>query len=119
MKYSGGSILKIGSILLVVMMSLPATSQQTAAIKVTPAKATVYVGETQNFTALLEGAKSGAINWSIREPHGGKITEEGAYTAPREIGIYHIVASSKTDSRAEAVATVTVVQHYDPPTDSK
>jgi hypothetical protein len=119
MNYSDGSIFRVGSILLVVMMSLQAISQQTVAIKVAPAKATVYVGETQNFTAVLYGVKSSELNWSIREPHGGKITEKGAYTAPREIGIYHIVASSKTDSRTEGVATVTVVQQSDPPTDFK
>ena len=119
MNYSDGSILRAGSILLVVMMFLPAISQQTVTIKVAPDKTTVYVGETRSFTAVPYGVKSSEINWSIREPQGGKITDKGVYTAPREIGIYHIVAYSKTNSRTQGVATVTVAQHSDPPTDFK
>jgi hypothetical protein len=119
------SVLKVvGLLLLSLMISFTATSQQTGgqtamSIRIDPPKATVYIGETQTFTALNDDAKSGAVKWSIREEQGGHITDEGEYTAPREIGIYHVVASSKTEPRAKAVATVTVVQLSDPPSDSK
>jgi hypothetical protein len=118
------SVLKVvGVLLLSLMISFTATAQtgeQAAmSIRIDPPKATVYIGETQTFTALNDDAKSGAAKWSIREEQGGRITDEGEYTAPREIGIYHVVASSRADPRAKAVATVTVVQLSDSPTDSK
>jgi hypothetical protein len=103
-----------------VIMSHTAVSQPAAiSVRIDPPKATVYIGEIETFSALVDDVRSSAINWSIHEPHGGHITSEGVYTAPREIGIYHIVASGKTDAHEKAVATVTVVQHSDPPTDFK
>jgi hypothetical protein len=122
MNHSNSAILQV--MLLGVVASITAASQQAGSpgaipVRIDPPKATVYIGETQAFTALVDDAKSCTINWSIHEAHGGHITREGVYTAPRDIGIYHIEASCKTDARAKAIATVTIVQNSDPPTDFK
>jgi len=84
-------------------------------VKIHPPEATLYVGESLTFTATVGGDKNAGIRWSIQEPDGGRITEEGTYIAPRAIGIYHVVASRKTDPRAKSVATVTVAVHSDVP----
>lgn len=110
------------SILFVVAVSFAAASQvrpPTALVKIDPPKATVFVGETQTFKALAGGTKSTGTKWSIQEPNGGRITDDGVYTAPQAIGIYHIVASSTTNSRERTTAIVTVVEHYDVPASMK
>jgi len=84
-------------------------------VKIHPPEATLYVGGSLTFTATVGGDKKAGIRWSIQEPDGGRITDEGTYTAPRAIGIYHVVASSKTDPRAKSMATVTVAVHSDVP----
>jgi len=89
--------------------------QATLPVKIDPPEATLYVGESLTFTASVGADKNAAIRWSIQEPDGGRITDEGRYTAPRAIGIYHVVASSKTDPRAKSVATVTLAVHSDVP----
>jgi hypothetical protein len=49
----------------------------------------------------------------IKERNGGHIAEDGTYTAPRRVGLYHVVAISKDDPAAKAVAKVTVVTEYE------
>jgi len=103
-----------------VMVAVTATAQQSGKqtvlpVRIDPPEATLYVGESLRFAALAGGAKNAAVKWSIQEPEGGRITDVGVYTAPRAIGIYHVVASSNTNPHAKATATVTVVVHYDVP----
>lgn len=117
---ANGSILRfVWCMFLAVIVTVAAAAQTTGQgflpVKIDPPEATLYVGETLTFTAVAGGAKNAGIRWSIQEPDGGRITDEGIYTAPRTIGVYHIIASSKTDPRAKATATATVVVHYDVP----
>ena len=67
--------------------------------------------------ALVGGAVNLGIQWAVQEADGGSITREGVYTAPKEIGIYHVIAIATCDGAAlaQAVAKVTVVTHYDTP----
>ena len=113
---SRSAIGRIISCSLLVALSLAAMAQTAhpavRAIKIDPPEATVFVGEKRVFTASVNGANAEVI-WSIKEPDGGRISDAGTYTAPRAIGIYHVVASSKTDPRAKSVATVTVAVHSD------
>jgi hypothetical protein len=66
---------------------------------------------------LLGGGVNLGIEGAVREADGGSITKEGVYTAPKEIGIYHVIAiaTSDGDALAKAVAKITVVTHYDTP----
>jgi hypothetical protein len=57
-----------------------------------------------------------ALKWAVLEPNGGTITDDGVYTAPESIGIYHIVAvASGNGQRVQTMVKVTVVTHYDTP----
>ena len=82
-----------------------------------PPEATVHIGETQSFMALVNGAVNAGLEWAVQEADGGSITKEGVYTAPKDIGIYHVIAiaTSDGDALAKAVAKITVVTHYDTP----
>jgi len=78
-------------------------------VSVTPAKATLLRGETQQFTAKVTGASDGAVTWSA--PVGyGSIDSTGLYTAPRDFdgGEIMVTASSNAVPKASGSATVTL-----------
>jgi hypothetical protein len=88
--------------------------QGSASVTINPPDVTIHVGETQAFEAVVKGTRSTGIRWAIVEPNGGSITEDGIYTAPRHIGLYHIVAISEEKPGARGFAKVTVVTEADP-----
>jgi len=89
--------------------------RDSASVTINPAEATIHVGEKQTFEAVVKGTQSTGVRWSVQERNGGHITENGLYTAPRYVGLYHVVATSEENSAATAVAKVTVVTEYDAP----
>lgn len=59
-------------------------------VTVQPATASVPLGQTQQFTATVTGASSGAVNWSVNGVAGGNlvsgtISSSGLYTAPQTL----------------------------------
>ncbi len=40
-----------------------------------PPEATVHIGETQSFMALVNGAVNAGIQWAVQEADGGSITK--------------------------------------------
>ena len=90
-----------------------------ASVTINPHEATVHVGQTQTFEAVVKGTHSTGIRWAVEERNGGRITEDGIYTAPRHLGLYHVVATSEENPTARAFAKVTVVTEYDSPDSQK
>lgn len=90
-----------------------------ASVTISPPEATVHVGQTQTFEAVVTGTQSTGVGWTIAERNGGRITEDGTYTAPRHVGLYHVVATSTENPDARASAKVTVVTEYDVPDSQK
>jgi hypothetical protein len=88
--------------------------QGSASVTINPPEATVHVGQTQTFEAVVKGTHSTGIRWAVAERNGGRITEDGIYTAPRHVGLYHVAATSEENPAARAFAKVTVVTEYDP-----
>jgi hypothetical protein len=74
-------------------------------VTIKPPTATVAPKGTQAFTADVTGNPEKGVTWKVEETGGGTITAEGLYTAPDKGGPYHIVATSKADSKATAKAT--------------
>ena len=94
-------------------------NRDSASVTIKPPEATVHVGQTQTFEAVVVGTQSTAVRWAVQERNGGHITEDGIYTAPESIGIYHVVAVAMSNGqRSQTVVKVTVVTHYDTPPDS-
>jgi hypothetical protein len=93
--------------------------QDSISVTINPPEATVHVGQTQTFEAVVKGIHSTGIRWAVEERNGGRITENGIYTAPRHVGLYHVVATSEENPAAKAVAKVTVVTEYDSPDSQK
>ncbi|HEY1908960.1 MAG TPA: hypothetical protein VGG91_23155, partial [Myxococcaceae bacterium] len=49
-----------------------------------------------------------ALTWAVQESGGGTVDVAGNYTTPDAEGTFHVVASSTTDARRKATATVHV-----------
>jgi hypothetical protein len=88
-------------------------------VSINPPEATVHVGQKQTFEAVVKGTHSTGIRWAVEERNGGRMTEGGIYTAPRHVGLYHVVATSEENPALKAVAKVTVVTEYDVPDSQK
>ncbi len=75
-------------------------------ISVNPAEVSLTAGQTQQFTATVEGTGNTAVTWSASP---GSITPSGLYTAPAVIsapGVATVAASSVADPSRTASARV-------------
>lgn len=73
-------------------------------VAITPSEIRLGVLRPQAFTS------AGDVVWSVEEGEsGGRIDEGGAYASPETPGVYHVVATSKSDPSVRATARVTVV----------
>ena len=82
--------------------------QVVASSTIEPATARLAPGGMALFTAHIHGLAKGSVRWTVQEPGGGEITEEGRYTAPDRRGTYHIIGAAITDPSVNARATVVV-----------
>ena len=83
-------------------------------VSVSPATVTMNMGGTQAFSATVTGSSNTGVSWSVVEAGGGSISSSGLYTAPAQLGTYHVKATSQADPSRSAQATITV----NGPTDS-
>jgi len=83
-------------------------------LPVEPDQVTVEVRGLVVFRAHLPGTLDSEVSWSIQEGDaGGTIDSLGQYIAPGDHeGVYHVVATSRTDPGKSGTATVTV-QRFD------
>ncbi len=73
-----------------------------------PSQGRVAPGGTLPFSVRMKGLPRNTVTWSVEEPNGGSVTEEGVYKAPMNTGTYHVKATSTLDAEVIAVATVQV-----------
>lgn len=78
--------------------STPLASQ----LKLNMTSASSLVGQTAQFSANVP------VDWSMTEKNGGSITNNGLYTEPANVGVFHVVATSKADKTQSASAAVDV-----------
>ncbi|MFL6276030.1 MAG: fibronectin type III domain-containing protein, partial [Blastocatellia bacterium] len=74
-------------------------------VSLSPASATLDVGRSVQFRALITSAEIMGMTWSA---DSGTITNTGLYTAPATAGTYTVRATLVADTPAAATATVTV-----------
>jgi hypothetical protein len=85
-----------------------------ATVTITPAKVTLFAGESQTFVATVVGLDDKSVNWAVEEENGGTVTDRGVYTAPKIQGVYHVTATSRGRPQITAVAAITVLTYCDP-----
>ena len=74
-------------------------------LSLTPAQATLSIGERETFSATVVGVANHAVTWTASD---GTIAE-GVYTAPSIAGTYQITVTSAADSAVSTTAQVRVV----------
>jgi hypothetical protein len=78
---------------------------------VEPSRVSMGPHGTQSFTAKVGGASPISVSWTVKEgATGGQITSAGLYTAPGDLGTFHVVATSSADATMSGEATVQVLQ---------
>lgn len=91
------------------------------AISLNQTAVTIDVGNQFTFVASVNGTVNTAVSWAIQEgASGGNLTSSGVYTAPGNLGVFHVIATSQADATQKATATVTVaslVVSISPPSD--
>jgi len=88
----------------------PPPASSITSVAVSPNTASLAPGQTQQFSALVNGtgSYSSAVTWSASAP--GSITSTGLYTAPATAGSYTVTATSAQDASKSGAATVTVAK---------
>jgi len=76
-----------------------------AGISVTPTQAALNAGQTQQFSASVQGMTGAQVTWSAT---GGTISSSGLYTASATTGFYTVTATAVSDLNYAASASVTV-----------
>lgn len=80
----------------------------TTTVTVSPSTVSVPIGSVQTLSAAVAGG--GTVIWSVKEGSaGGSITTAGIYTAPIQIGTYHVIATNAADSSQSAASLMNVV----------
>ena len=80
-------------------------------INVTPATATLFATQTQQFSATVIADGSTAVTWSVTPNGAGTVSSTGLYTAPSSIPVGQtvtVIATSVADITKSASATVTL-----------
>ena len=77
-------------------------------VTVEPASAQVAQGGSVTFTVAMKGMPRPSVKWSVDEPDGGVIDQEGRYQPPARAGTFHVTAVSTSDTQVSARATVVV-----------
>jgi len=81
-------------------------------VSVTPTAATLYGGQTQQFSATVLNTSNTAVTWSISPSGSGTISTSGLYTAPSSISTQQsvtVTATSQAEPTVSSSATVTLM----------
>jgi len=79
-------------------------------VAVLPASEFLVRGGKRHFTAVTnDGIFYPLVTWGVLEPAGGTITADGLYTAPNQLGTFHVIATSTLAPQLQGTATISVV----------
>jgi hypothetical protein len=84
------------------------TNPNVVVVLISPVSGTLPTGQTQQFTATVNGTKNTSVTWTAT---AGSITANGLYTAPTSVQSsleVTVTATSQGDSRDSAAAILTI-----------
>ena len=77
-------------------------------VTVVPATAVIDIGKSIQLDTTVSGAVDTAVQWSVVQAGGGKVSATGLYTAPLTQGTFRVKAVSVTDPSKSAYCDVRV-----------
>lgn len=86
------------------------TVMGTPVIRIAPAKTTTQAEQKVVFKAQVLGLADTKVAWSVVEAAGGLITPAGVYVAPKEVGTYHVRATSASQPEVFAEVAIDVIK---------
>jgi len=100
--------LRVGWLLLASLFFLaPLHALAQVTVAISPSAVNLAPNGTQQFTATVTGASDTSVTWTIQEgAAGGSVTGSGLYTAPSQVGLFHVIATSNADNTQSATATI-------------
>jgi hypothetical protein len=88
--------------------------QPSGSFEISPAADTIRTGGTIDFQVTDSGTVLTDISYAIAEStFGGTVSDSGHYTAPGWGGIYHVIATSNSDSTLTDTANVLVTETWE------
>jgi RHS repeat-associated protein len=81
-------------------------------VSVTPSSASLYGGQTQQFSPTVINTTNTAVNWAINPTGLGSVDSTGLYTAPAQISTFQTVtvtATSQADATKSGSASVALL----------
>ncbi|MGA2649953.1 MAG: DUF2341 domain-containing protein [Terracidiphilus sp.] len=81
-------------------------------VSVSPSTASLFAGQTQQFTATVDNTGNTAVTWTISPSSAGSSSSSGLYTAPSSITAQQTVtvtATSQADDTKTGMATITLL----------
>ena len=79
-------------------------------VVVQPASEFLALGGRRQFFALTNGGQfNPQVAWGVLEPDGGTVSTDGLYTAPNQLGTFHVIATSTVDPQVQGTATISVL----------
>ena len=87
----------------------------TAGIQLFPNSASLYTGQSQQFSAKIYNAASQSVNWTIQPAGVGTINDSGLYTAPPSIAAQSSVTITATSQATPSVSNTAVIALLPPP----
>ncbi len=104
-----GSVLRIRYYASKVTRDLNAVRKDDAVtIKVVPEIQRVRVRDRLHLKAVVYGCQDRTVLWSVKDPNGGQIDQNGLYQAPGTRGTYEVVAASRYNPEVKVSAFIIV-----------
>ena len=86
-------------------------------VSVSPSAASLFAGQTQQFTAAVNNTDNTAVTWTISPATAGAVNSSGLYTAPSATAAQQTVtvtATSQADNAKIGTATITLLPKLTP-----
>jgi hypothetical protein len=80
-----------------------------AKVKLRPDHVVLSTGDVYRFGFDLTGRPEASLRWTVVQPEGGSVDEQGVYTAPGAPGIFNVQVSQSPTGDPDDTATVEVV----------
>jgi hypothetical protein len=95
-------------------LHLAAVGAQQPGIRLDSNPVRIFIRQSIKFEARLNGVAVPRAAWSLREGSvAGAVTQDGTYSAPEKVGLYHLVATNLDDPRLEGSIAIEVVANQD------
>src|SRR5438876_2919445 len=88
----------------------PTKPQLLGQLRIVPESATISIGGTLQFQALLRNGAPAAVTWAVEEPTAGTISESGLFISGLcpAVGTAHIRAQLQADAQQTATASLSL-----------